>query len=146
MRRDILTPMAWSNFGTGTLYYGKRDFHANGSYLTTEFLTLFWIALFPIRTLRVKYVGIELEGTALVTSYEQRGKSGPCLKQVVYVYAFELAMLGFIVGYSHAADSFQSVPLWALVLGAALGVSLLSAVPHLLRKIPRKPFCRSTHF
>jgi hypothetical protein len=136
--------MAWSNFGTGTLYYGKRDFHPSGSYLTTEFLTLFWIALFPIRTVRVKYVNVELEGLALVTSYAQDGESGRCLKQVVHVYAFELAILGFIVGYSYAADSFQSVSLWVLVLGAGLGIALLSAVPHVLRKIARKPLFRST--
>jgi hypothetical protein len=129
--------MALSNFGTGTLYYGKRDFHTDGSYLTTEFIALFWIALIPVRSFRVKYVGTDLEGIAIVSRYEQYGKSWPNLKQVACVYAFELAILGFIVGYSHAADSFPSVPLWALVIGAALGVTLLSFVPYMLRRIAR---------
>lgn len=134
--------MAFSNLGTGTLYYGKRDFHADGSFLTTEFIALFWVAILPIRTLRVKHVGTQKDGIAFVTTYEQHGKSWPHLKQVACVYAFELALLGFIVGYSYVADNFQSIPLWGLVLGAFLGIALLSLVPHVLRRIGRKRISR----
>lgn len=130
--------MAWANFGTGTLYYGKRDFRSDGSYLTTEFIAFCWIAIFPVRSLRVKYVGTDLEGIALVTTYEQYGKSWPHLKQVSYVYGFELSMVAFIVGYSHAVDGLSSVPLWFLMLGAVLGMFLLALLPHLLRQNAKK--------
>ncbi len=103
------SPVASSNFGTGTLYYGKRDFRPDGSYVTTEFIALLWIAVIPIRSLRVKHTGTDVEGIGLISRYAEFARTRPHLKQVLSVYAFELAILAFIMGYSHAADHFPKI-------------------------------------
>lgn len=41
--------------GFGTTFYGKRDFRADGSYITTEWIVLAYFPLIPIRSLRVSY-------------------------------------------------------------------------------------------
>jgi hypothetical protein len=43
--------------GTGTAYFGRRELRADGSYVTTEFITLFYIPLVPLRSRRVREVG-----------------------------------------------------------------------------------------
>lgn len=43
--------------GFGTTFYGKRDFRADGSYITTEWIVLAYLPLIPIRSLRVSYRG-----------------------------------------------------------------------------------------
>jgi len=39
--------------GVGTKYYGKRDVRADGSYLTTNFISLLFVPLIPIHSVRV---------------------------------------------------------------------------------------------
>lgn len=46
--------MPRSVWGTGTAFYGRRDFRGDTSYVTTEFISLFGIAIVPIRSLRVR--------------------------------------------------------------------------------------------
>jgi hypothetical protein len=42
--------------GCGTRYYGKQDKRQDGSYITTEWITFFFIPLIPLRSLRVKLI------------------------------------------------------------------------------------------
>jgi hypothetical protein len=131
--------MPFSNFGCGSQYYGKRDFRPDGSFVTTEFFSVLWVALAPIQSLRVQYASTGIEGGGITTRYRAIGQSGLCLKQVISVYAFECALFGFVIGYANAADYLPSwVRLDVLVLGAAFGVALLSLIPFLLRRIARK--------
>ncbi len=44
--------------GTGTRYYGRDRPEADGSYVATSFLVLFFIPLYPLHTERVKYHGM----------------------------------------------------------------------------------------
>jgi hypothetical protein len=39
--------------GTGTMYYGQREVGPDGSYITTEWVTLAWIPLIPLKSYRV---------------------------------------------------------------------------------------------
>jgi len=39
--------------GIGTDYYGECDFRPDGSYVTTEWASLFYLPLFPIRSVRL---------------------------------------------------------------------------------------------
>jgi len=130
--------MPTSNFGTGTLYYGKRDFWPDGSYVTTEFVALLWIALVPLRSLRVKRVKTEFEVIAFTSRYTEFARSSPRLKQVISVYAFECAMFALVIGYSHAADLLPSVQLPIVLGGAAFVIASLSLIPFLLRKTARR--------
>jgi hypothetical protein len=43
--------------GFGTTFYGKRDFHSDGSYVTTKWIVLFFVPIIPLGSYRVKYKG-----------------------------------------------------------------------------------------
>jgi len=45
--------MPYTLNGIGTMYYGSREKGRDGSYVTTEWVTLWWIPLLPIRSFRV---------------------------------------------------------------------------------------------
>jgi hypothetical protein len=84
--------MAYSLNGTGTTFYGKRDFRADGTYLTTEWIALFCIPLIPIRSLRVKYKGSGEHrwylGLGSSSNYAVYEKSFPNWKQVLCTYGY----------------------------------------------------------
>lgn len=42
-----------SFMGYGTALYGKRDFHPDGSYITTMWVTMLWVPVFPLKSLRI---------------------------------------------------------------------------------------------
>ena len=130
--------MPAANFGTGTLYYGKRDFWPDDSYITTEFIAVFWIPLIPIRSLRVNRRGMDAEGIGIVTRYAVSSRTRPNLKQVGSIYGFVGLLLGFTVGYSNAADNFPRILFEILVAGALAGIGTLSFLPFLLRKRSRR--------
>lgn len=48
-------PFTWN--GCGTRYCGKREVGADGSYITTEWVTLVWVPLVPLRSFRVLPTG-----------------------------------------------------------------------------------------
>ena len=43
--------------GCGTTYYGSRDFHTDGSYITTEWIIFLHIPLLPLASFRVLPTG-----------------------------------------------------------------------------------------
>ena len=45
--------MPYTLNGCGTRYYGRRDESPDGSYVTTQWVTLFYIPLVPIASYRV---------------------------------------------------------------------------------------------
>ena len=49
--------MPYTLNGIGTIFYGKRDFRADGTYITTEWITVVYFPLIPFRSLRVRFVG-----------------------------------------------------------------------------------------
>jgi hypothetical protein len=82
--------MAHSIQGFGTTFYGKRDFRADGTYVTTEWIVLFFIPIIPIRSLRVYYHGQGKRHTYVETidKYSVYEKTSPYLKQVFFTYGF----------------------------------------------------------
>jgi hypothetical protein len=79
--------------GFGTAIYGKRDFLADGSYVTTKWVVFFWIPILPLSSMRVRQVG----GGVLpgwTANYIVLSKGRPLLQQVLYVYAFMFAIAG----------------------------------------------------
>lgn len=49
--------MPESTNGIGTIFYGKRDFRPDGSYVTTEWLIVLWIPILPLRSARILDIG-----------------------------------------------------------------------------------------
>jgi len=123
--------------GIGTNFCGQRDFRADGSYLTTEWITCI-IPIIPIRSLRILYwyqpPSFWEFPKCVVTEIGR-----PCWKQVASVYAFLLFLLPLPI-----------VPLALLerastVRGATISVVLLAiaclipaVVPKLLRRRARR--------
>ncbi len=134
--------MPKSFWGTGTALYGKRDFRRDDSYLTTEFIAVFGVAIAPLRSLRLRNVDTELSCATGVPSFNTRyaelARTKPHARQVLSVYGFEFAEFAFVVGYANAADRFQSIPYPFLVLGAIVGVTLIAIVPWHLRQKARQ--------
>ena len=132
--------MAWSLNGVGTMFYGKRDFLDDGTYLTTEWVTFFYIPIVPLKTLRVYYEGpTEPRFPLFITTagrYQVLAKCRPHLKQVLFTYGFvlfvimwEMSLIDRVIQIASA-----SIALSACFLGALVPIPL----PWVFRKLARK--------
>ena len=84
--------------GCGTKFYGKRDEDTDGSYITTEWITLAYLPLIPLRSFRICPTG---KGTNAIVynSQEFRAQKVPLNKrQVRNIYAVSGPILVAIVG------------------------------------------------
>lgn len=119
--------MPYSFMGTGTLYYGKRDFKADGSYVTTEWFCLLGLPLAPIRSVCVIEAGPVSESRRLLTrdvfrTYQSHS-TRLSVRQVASVY-------GYVLGFGCLA-----VSAWSAMPLAVIAVSILwGFAPFLLRK------------
>jgi hypothetical protein len=82
--------------GTGTRYYGMRDFRKDGTYITTEWFVILHIPVIPLRSLRVR----GRSGFSVVVfssrSYSIYSKGSPNLKQVLFTYSYLLLIAAWI--------------------------------------------------
>ncbi len=96
--------MAGSFAGWGSTFYGKRDFGMDESYLTTEWVIIFGIPIYPQRSFRVSSV-VDHEGGYYVfysrskTTYAIYEEQKPFHKQVLFVYSFMMG-IALILFYS----------------------------------------------
>ena len=115
--------MSYSYRGIGIRYYGKRDFHADGSYVTTKWFCVLYLPLVPLKSLRImltgasKYYGLHRIPVVVQQEMEKLSRS-----QVVSTYAFAVMGVGFLL-LSRVA------PIRWLILPACLW----SIMPFLLR-------------
>lgn len=100
--------MPYAFIGTGTTFCGKRDFEPDGSFLTTEWVVIFCVPIFPIQSFRVRYLGPAPRrvpiGFGSSESYAVSQRTTPNRKQVLCVYGFAMffiawmgATFGFVV-------------------------------------------------
>jgi hypothetical protein len=96
-----IEPIAhWIN-GVGTGIYGKRAFSPDGSFVTTKWIILFWLPLFPLRSLRVRLVGPIWNRKYLTLAILKTD-----IRQAINVYAyFALLLVGLVVLRRIRADS-----------------------------------------
>lgn len=91
-------PNPWSFVGCGTRFYGVTNRQPDGSFVTTEWFSLFYIPLVPIQSYQVIHLGNmpDFEGTVLATTSDYSILK--CLnldyRHVLMVYGF---MLSFII-------------------------------------------------
>ena len=77
-----------------------RDFRADGSYITTEWVTFAYVPLLPFRSLRVRPLGAAeprffiFPGTA--HQYQILDKTSPNGRQVLYTYGFFLFVVSWV--------------------------------------------------
>jgi hypothetical protein len=89
--------------GFGTRYYGAKSKQADGSYITTKWITAAWLPLLPIHSLRVRKVGKGGWGvffyTHSSTQYEILGNvpMSANLLQVFLTWLWVLIPLFFVI-------------------------------------------------
>ena len=91
--------MPYTMNGFGTRYYGKRDLAADGSYITTLWITGLYVPIFPLGSYRVKPVG---QGTNYVVHRSQSYqvvKVPLCWEQVWHVYMIGAPILLIVGGF-----------------------------------------------
>ena len=131
-----------SHNGCGTTNYGKRDFLADGSFVTTKWIIFLYIPLLPLCSMRVRLVDrrrlpdhwlaslfLALGGVLAFSrsaNYVIHSKTRPALLQVLYVYLF-------VVAFFLAWWNFGSSP----NMVNAVGACLVLALPSILRTIAR---------
>ncbi|SRR6266851_833954 len=100
--------MPYTFNGCGTHYYGKQDKANDGSYVTTEWITLVYVPLIPLRSFRVLPVG---KGTNWVvhSSQSYQAMRVPLRwSQVRNVYFF-VAPIVLLIFYFNRQDIEDSV-------------------------------------
>jgi hypothetical protein len=124
--------------GIGTTFYGARDFALDGSYTTTEWFTLLYIPIIPLRSLRIR--SLDSGKNFVVYSSEQYAvysKSRPNLKQVLFIYGWCAAIVACIPLAS--VPGIREVPLLPLI--AVVAVAFL---PWIIRRRARKRLLAQT--
>jgi len=94
--------MSVSICGCGTELYGKRNFAYDGSYLTTEWVTIFLIPIIPIRSLRVKDTSNVTGAWYFVYGWTSREfvicrRQSLSLRQVAFTYIYVIGLLIFLL-------------------------------------------------
>jgi hypothetical protein len=117
--------MAYTLNGIGTTFYGQRDFRADGTFITTEWLVLVYVPLIPFRSLRVRYQGPGEHrwylGFGSSDSYAICEKRfPPHWKQVLYTYDY----VALLVAWAYWAG-FTAVSLFPHALDTAFSVTLV---------------------
>jgi hypothetical protein len=106
------------------MHYGRCDFRADGSYVTTLWFVIFYLPLIPIRSLRMRRTGeVKYYGIQPRSVIEVLEKTKPHRKQVLRTYA--LFATGLVIFFTAAIDH----AFWLAFPGAILVV-----LPWLLRK------------
>jgi hypothetical protein len=102
--------------GTGTTLVGARDFRADGTYTTTEWVTFLFIPLIPFRGLRILPVDQPGIG-AFVGSWKYRiiEKSRRNPRQVLSVYGWWALLMGSFWLQSHWDHWWCAAPIIAIL-------------------------------
>lgn len=132
--------MAYSIYGIGTTFYGKRDFRADGSFITTEWVSLIYFPILPLRSLRLRSQSSAMSGSLIgigvEENYEVYQRTSPNLKQVIYVYGYALFSVGWIAFIIDWCVSIkEATPALTLLL---VGSWVPVPIPWLLRYFARK--------
>ena len=86
--------------GTGTMYYGEKDIEPDKSFVTTEWIVLFFVPIIPIGSFRVLETGHENIIFGSSTQYLVR-RIPLDWKQIRNVYAVSIGVIGLITVASY---------------------------------------------
>lgn len=101
--------------GCGTTYYGSRDFHEDGSYITTEWFILIYIPIFPLGSFRVLPVGKNQDLLVFDFQNFRSHKIPLCRQQVRNTYLTLLTVIFLIALLFIFASANRTVALIYLV-------------------------------
>ena len=87
--------------GTGTMYYGQRESGPDGSYVTTEWITVAWIPLIPLKSYRVLPNG-DGKNFVVYQSKDYSVRQVPLNgEQIRNVYGVAVVVVGIVVSLVH---------------------------------------------
>lgn len=143
--------VAYSFNGIGTTYYGKRDFAADGSYVTTEWFVFIWLPIVPLRSLRVQESGSESRLLGWADTYRVLSVTSPNVRQVLFTYGFVASfaigvyLLSLAISLRQKVLPLSSYPQLGLAIDAvAIGCWVaLPLLPYVLRRIARARLSRA---
>lgn len=132
-RKADFTNMAYTFNGIGTTFYGQRDFHSNGSFLTTEWVVFFHVPLIPFRSLRVRYQGPAERrfpiGFGSADSYAVYQKTVPNWKQVLCTYGYVASMIAWVYFIGSTAVSLSPRALDTVFSVSLVFIACIMPVP-----------------
>jgi hypothetical protein len=116
--------MAYTFRGIGAMNYGKRDFRADGTYVTTLWFVFLYLPVVPIQSKRIGPTGaVKYYGLGPRREFVVHEKMAPDLRQVLSVYAWFGAELAIFITAKMQENWWIAIP----------GVLLLP-LPWILRK------------
>lgn len=140
--------MAFTFHGIGSHFYGKRDFRSDGSYVTTEWVVIFYVPVVPVRSLRVRYLGVPAR--PFLSSFFCPGNDYALVearslhrKQVMFTYAFLVVVLVWFYAWNLLTIKFDPRDTFGNGAGAFvifLGAFVPAVIPWLLRRSARRRF------
>jgi hypothetical protein len=140
--------MPYTLNGIGTRYYGKRDFRADGSYITTEWVTFIYIPLIPFRSLRVMHLGSAEPrfsiGVGSSDNYAVCEKTIPNWRQVLCIYSFASFVAAWAILVISFGFSMKEATLGMSI--SLLGPWLPAPIPWLLRHYARQQAGLSSNY
>ncbi len=130
--------MAFSINGIGTTYFGKGDYEADGSYVTTKWFVLGFVPLIPLGSVRVQHLGARGGPFRSSEHYAIVGEEPLWLAQVLRTWLYVIAMFAAL-GWMCLVppDDLMQVGLRVGVFFAGL------ALPHVLRWRQRRRVMRA---
>jgi len=129
--------MPYAINGFGTRLYGKRDFRADGSYVTTQFVSALWIPLIPFGSQRIRPLSGVNIGVFSNMRYAILEKLPLNIKQVLCVWGFAASIIAvFSLGMSILPSEDQ----WQMWIPLAF----IGALPWGLRYLARKRVPRAS--
>ncbi len=84
--------------GIGTIYYGRRDFRPDGSYITTEWFILMMMPIAPLCTFRVWPITVAPQSWFALTERYKVQRLKLCWSQVGHAYGAGCLIVAGLVG------------------------------------------------
>jgi hypothetical protein len=125
--------------GFGTKLLGERDFCRNGSYVTTKWVSIFWIPVLPLESLRIRETeGFDIGVLADLQYTVLEQLPNLHLKQVLSVYLFVAAFIAWIVLGGWLSLNIQYFSTGLVPLLWILGLPAIGSIPFVLRYRAKK--------
>ena len=94
--------MAYAIWGFGTGFRSDTPLLQDGTFITTKWITLFYVPIIPLRSYRVKYLGSSSEfhftGFSSTSQYQIMQKIPWDTREVIKFWLYILAIIALFIG------------------------------------------------
>jgi hypothetical protein len=126
--------MPYTINGFGTKLLGERDFRKDGSYVTTKWVSILWVPVLPLESLRIRETGgFEIIGLADLQYTVLERLPSLHMKQVLFVYLFLAGFITWLVLGFWLTLNIEHFSTGLMPLLWVLGLPMLVSIPFFLR-------------